>query len=45
MATNQRLDLMGDPILRIQREAGIVPTMEDRGDDGTFFKSRPPAPA
>ena len=25
--------------------AGIVPTMEDRGDDGTIFESRPPTPA
>ncbi len=35
----------GDPILNAPLEAGIVSTMEDRGDDGKFFESRPPTPA
>ena len=35
----------GEPILKAAREAGIVPTMEDRGDDGTTFESRPPTAA
>ena len=35
----------GDPILKTSLEAGIVPTMEDRGDDGTIFKSRTPTAA
>lgn len=35
----------GDPILNAPLEAGIVPTMEDRGDDGKFFESRPPTAA
>ena len=33
------------PILKAPLEAGIVPTMEDRGDDGTIFESRPPTAA
>ncbi|MHA7601389.1 hypothetical protein ACX12L_15760 [Alicycliphilus sp. T452] len=35
----------GDPILKAPLEAGIVPTMEDRGDDGTIFESRAPTAA
>ena len=35
----------GNPILKAPLEAGIVSTMEDRGDDGTIFKSRPPTAA
>lgn len=35
----------GEPILKAARESGIVPTMEDRGDDGTTFESRPPTAA
>lgn len=35
----------GDPILNAPLEAGIVPTMEDRGHDGKLFESSPPTAA
>ena len=35
----------GDPILKALLEAGIVPTILHRGDDGTIFKLRPPTAA
>ena len=40
-----RVYAAGDPILKAPLEAGIVPTMEDRGDDGTIFESRAPTAA
>ena len=44
-ASQKRLYAAGDPILKAPLEAGIVPTMEDRGDDGTIFESRAPTAA